>query len=848
MQNYNNSNKNTANYQNNYKKNNKGLDIPMNIPNNINNAPFQGANKVNTFVVKGNVFYNNNNNEQGYISSNDIYSNLKKDIELSYHSNNDIYSNNFANNNSNKNYNNQNNFQNNDKNNLQNNNNFPQKPSDHKQNYNNNCNNQINNYDYNKNNYEMINSNQNQIKFNNNQNNQYNNFIQNKNEKCLYQSEQIPSQMNNNQLDDNLTKNIQSQQNLKINDSLKNPIFEIINKKKQNIININQQSNNDEINYINQQQNKDNINKYNINENTTEKKKEQINDEFEKKFEANYSEDKQTNFLRDKNISKFEKNKDNKDSKVIDSKTLSLIDVPSLTNIVQNDLNINISKNDERQEKEKEENNNSDEIKNNNINVELNVNNEDNSFSELKSISPKSDFNNNIQSKDNKSFIQVPSLSKIVPNDYNMENNQNNENIGIKNSNFDDIKESENSNNNKLRSININQKDENNGSLSFDFDEIPENATIIKKNNKVTKDNNNDNYNEQNKNNKQNKINELKNENLNFDELIGAISNISNQNNNNEQIKKEESYIQVPSLTNIIKNDYNLNNNNINNNPNIKDEKESIKFTSEINEFNGKDKDNIIQKNNDNKDGTIIPVPGLSIIVQKDYNLKDKKKRNELNEDNINNPAIFSFKNINAMENFDNKINQLNIKDEKEIPNSVKEEVIFNMLNSNIQNNSINNNNYIENSVESKDNKDNKDNKEQKKDINFINNSFCLFRNDSNHLDSIGISLPNNIHNHPFNKIFIPEEIVCSICEDKKFGQSLWKCENCPLIICDGCSKLINYNYNLRDKHMHPLEILEKSFFICCICGKTDNLKKTFIFYCEECNFGICPQCYINKQ
>jgi hypothetical protein len=105
--------------------------------------------------------------------------------------------------------------------------------------------------------------------------------------------------------------------------------------------------------------------------------------------------------------------------------------------------------------------------------VELNVNNEDNSFSELKSISPKSDFNNNIQSKDNKSFIQVPSLSKIVPNDYNMENNQNNENIGIKNSNFDDIKESENSNNNKLRSININQKDENNGSLSFDFDEIP---------------------------------------------------------------------------------------------------------------------------------------------------------------------------------------------------------------------------------------------------------------------------------------------------------------------------------------------------------------------------------------
>ena len=57
----------------------------------------------------------------------------------------------------------------------------------------------------------------------------------------------------------------------------------------------------------------------------------------------------------------------------------------------------------------------------------------------------------------------------------------------------------------------------------------------------------------------------------------------------------------------------------------------------------------------------------------------------------------------------------------------------------------------------------------------------------------------------------------------------------------------LGYNYNLRDKHMHPLEILEKSFFICCICGKTDNLKKTFVFYCEDCNFAICPQCYFSK-
>lgn len=748
MQNYYNSNINTNNFQNNYNINNQRMNIPINSPNNFNNIPFQEPNNLNMFRIKGNEFNINNKNEEGYISSNGIYSN--NNIELSYHGGEGIYSENtFANNNF-----------------------------------------------YNQNNLGMINSNQNQGIYVNNQNNQYNynnNFAQNKIEKDLYQSEQNPSQMKYNQLDDINNRNIQSQQNIINQDFLQDPIFKILNGKEENNPNINQQFNVNE-NNINQQQNLNNINNGSI--------KEKNNEENDNEFENNSSKDKSSTLLRNKNISKIGKN--SKDSKENDSKSkeLSQIKVPSLTDIVSKELNINKNINNESQENQKEENINSEEInnnKNNNISIE-----KDN-----KSIN-------------NKNIIPVPSLSKIVQNEYNLKNSQKNENNDNINSNFADIKESVKINNNEQNNVNNEFK-------TFNLNDIPENVTIIKKPNRnKKKENNEKNYNNNIKN----------NENLNFDELIGEISNINNQNN--EQIRKEESFIQVPSLTNIVSDQYNLNNDcNINNS---KKQEENIIFNTKIKEFSEKYKDNIAPKNNNKDDKSIIQVPGLSQIVPKDYNLKNKNK-NDINEsidNNIDNPAIFSFKNINDMKNYDNILEKTNTKEEKGIQktNTKQIEIIYNLLNSN---NSSTNNNYLDNHAK------NNDNKEEKKDINFINNSFCLFRNNSNEFNNSSIELPNNIHRHPFNKFYAQEEILCSICEGKKVSQSIWKCENCPLIICNECTNLINYNYNLRDKHMHPLEILEKSFFICCICGKTDNLKKTFVFYCEDCNFAICPQCYFSK-
>ena len=142
----------------------------------------------------------------------------------------------------------------------------------------------------------------------------------------------------------------------------------------------------------------------------------------------------------------------------------------------------------------------------------------------------------------------------------------------------------------------------------------------------------------------------------------------------------------------------------------------------------------------------------------------------------------------------------------------------------------------------------------KKKKIDF-KNSFCLLKKDSDDINSFTLlkydsedyneikdyQLSNNIHNHPLNISSLTGDI-CSICLVRKDCQYGNKCCNCSLIICDECSKLIISNYYLPNKHKHPLILLEKNIFKCGICGNIDNRK--FNFYCDECNYGICPQCY----
>ncbi len=65
-------------------------------------------------------------------------------------------------------------------------------------------------------------------------------------------------------------------------------------------------------------------------------------------------------------------------------------------------------------------------------------------------------------------------------------------------------------------------------------------------------------------------------------------------------------------------------------------------------------------------------------------------------------------------------------------------------------------------------------------------------------------------------------------------------CENCVCI-------LVPYYYSF-DKHKHNLMIKEKENYKCDICKRTSGFKNKFCFFCDECNFGICLECFIPQN
>ena len=106
--------------------------------------------------------------------------------------------------------------------------------------------------------------------------------------------------------------------------------------------------------------------------------------------------------------------------------------------------------------------------------------------------------------------------------------------------------------------------------------------------------------------------------------------------------------------------------------------------------------------------------------------------------------------------------------------------------------------------------------------------------------------LPQEIHIHSLTKTPLSEEI-CAICNKKKTCSKSYKCNLCPLRICDKCVYPLYTHFYSNEKHMHPLILKEIENYKCNEC-KRRNFKNNFCFYCDRCNVGVCLDCYIPPE
>ena len=140
-------------------------------------------------------------------------------------------------------------------------------------------------------------------------------------------------------------------------------------------------------------------------------------------------------------------------------------------------------------------------------------------------------------------------------------------------------------------------------------------------------------------------------------------------------------------------------------------------------------------------------------------------------------------------------------------------------------------------------------------DIPFMNgqaDNDSLFPAESAIFESVQMpeDLPKEVHNHVLSEESLSEEI-CNICLKKKTCQRGYKCNLCPLIICDQCSSMIRINHFSNNKHEHPLCITNEDNCYCNNCKKQVDINdnyNNFYFNCKKCNINICLNCYYQER
>ena len=482
-------------------------------------------------------------------------------------------------------------------------------------------------------------------------------------------------------------------------------------------------------------------------------------------------------------------------------------------------------------------------IQNNNINYTNNQQNNGNEFYQLNSQynqnNMNQNFTNNIQNNQNNNFGNVE--QNINQNKDNNSNNQ------INNQQF---------NNDSSQQNIFNKSDINNESRNIEFESnfslsninIVDNTKILRNKDRSSIDKKNSaEIDKKDKvgNNEDSKdrilvpsFREIIPQNINnnnFNDNIGqeykesvSIENISELNENNTIISSDKkSIIKVPGLSQIVLNDFNSKNNNEDILKNNNDNKINPSFHEDKKISNINNNMNSNQIENSQKE-SIIFVPTLSQVFRKDNNLNNNNVNNNINPDNNlvlsigdinneNNNGKLKSNNMNRLIN-NKKVLRNNNNKKKESEN---EELIYNLLNSNMSDDI--NNNYNE-AVEK-------------------SGSFNLLQ-DSNMSQPSEDTLPIIIHGHPLIKCSLSGDI-CSICSLKKGSEEGYKCNQCSLIICDNCIKIIISHFYSPYQHQHKLMLLKKDNWKCNKCQKLFGFNNV-CFWCEECKFGMCVKCYVS--
>ena len=112
-------------------------------------------------------------------------------------------------------------------------------------------------------------------------------------------------------------------------------------------------------------------------------------------------------------------------------------------------------------------------------------------------------------------------------------------------------------------------------------------------------------------------------------------------------------------------------------------------------------------------------------------------------------------------------------------------------------------------------------------------------------LESVPIpdELPAEIHDHILSDEPLSNDI-CTICLNNKTCLKGYKCNLCPLIICDQCTSRINIMHLSNNKHEHPLLLSNENSCNCNKCNKKLLANEDFSFNCQKCNFNLCLNCY----
>lgn len=106
------------------------------------------------------------------------------------------------------------------------------------------------------------------------------------------------------------------------------------------------------------------------------------------------------------------------------------------------------------------------------------------------------------------------------------------------------------------------------------------------------------------------------------------------------------------------------------------------------------------------------------------------------------------------------------------------------------------------------------------------------------------ISVNESSHEHPLNYNENLNE-KCELCSNSIKNKKGYKCKFCSLKFCLDCSNKLFRKEKNKSVHKHDLLLMSRKNWKCNLCKK--QFKNIASFYCKQCDFDSCENCYIKK-